>query len=367
MLRAVGTYQGIMYLDIPLVMGLQRMFPSFGRYSPMVGLLLMSVALVASSFSQNVSHLIASQGVMYAIGGSISYCPCLLYLDEWFAKRKGLAYGIMWSGSGLAGVTLPLLLEFFLHRYGFRAALRIWAVALLLMTMPLAFFIKPRLTQGANTHVKPFRLGFALTRTFILHQMENIVQGLGFFLPSIYLPMYARSLGASSFASALTLLLVNVATGFGCAAMGSLTDHLHVTTCLMISALGAGLGTFFLWGFATSLPLLFVYCITYGLFAGPYSSAWAGIMRQITQEMGINGGAAVNTFDPIMVIGFLSTGRGIGSIASGPLSQALIKGMPWQGQAVGGYGTGYGPLIAFTGTTAVLSGSTFVCRRLGWM
>ncbi|KAG5986719.1 hypothetical protein E4U52_008318 [Claviceps spartinae] len=372
----IGTCaMGIMYLDVPLIMGLQRLYPRFCRWSPILGLLLMSISLAASSFSQNVTHLILTQGILYAIGGSISYCPCILYMDEWFAKKKGLAYGIMWSGTGLAGFSLPLLLEYFLHRYGFRTTLRMWSVVLFLLTMPLAFFIKPRLPPMATTHIKPFKLRFALTRTFILHQMHNIVQGLGFFLPGIYLPTYALSLGASRFASALTLLLLNVATTFGCAAMGSLTDRLHVTTCLMISALGAGLGTFLLWGFATSLPVLFLFCIIYGLFAGPYSTAWTGIMKQVTMEMstrrpstvGSTPGGGANTFDPTMVLGILSTGRGIANIVSGPLSQALIKGMPWQGQAFGGYGTGYGPLIAFTGATAVMGGATFVWRRLGWM
>ncbi|KAK2612603.1 hypothetical protein QQS21_001375 [Conoideocrella luteorostrata] len=371
----IGTCaMGIMYLDIPLVMSIQRMYPRFSRWSPTIGLFLMSLSLAVSSFSQNVGHLIVTQGVLYAVGGSISYCPCILYMDEWFVKRKGLAYGIMWSGTGLAGFSLPLLLEFFLHRYGFRTTLRIWACALFILTMPLAFFIKPRLPQTATTHIKPFKLGFALTRTFMLHQLENIIQGLGFFLPGIYLPTYARSLGASTFNSALTLLLVNVASTFGCAAMGSLTDHLHVTTCLLISAMGAGLGTFLLWGFATSLPVLFIFCIIYGLFAGPYSSAWTGIMKQVSSEMSKRGGSSGggssssgNSFDPTMVLGVLSTGRGIGNIASGPLSQVLIKGMPWQGEALGGYGTGYGPLIAFTGATAILSGTTFVWKRLGWM
>ncbi|KAG6018654.1 hypothetical protein E4U41_003683 [Claviceps citrina] len=370
----IGTCaMGIMYLDIPLMMGIQRMYPRFARWAPMLGLFLMSVALAASSFSHNVGHLIGTQGVLYAIGGSISYCPCILYLDEWFAKRKGLAYGIMWSGSGLAGFALPLLLELLLQRYGFRATLRIWSLTLFLLTMPLAFFIRPRLPFAATTHIKPFNLGFALTRTFLLHQVANVVQGMGFFLPTIYLPTYAGSLGAGTFASALTLLLVNVASTFGCAAMGSLTDHLHVTTCLMISALGAGLGTFLLWGFATSLPVLFVFCVVYGLFAGPYSSTWPGIMRQVTSEMSAGGvgatggGGGGTTFDPTMVLGVLSTGRGIGSIVSGPLSQALIRGMPWQGQALGGYGSGYGPLIVFTGATAVVGGATFVWTSLGWM
>ena len=357
-----------MYVDIPLVMGIQRIYPVLGRWSPVIGLTIMCISLAMSSFSQTVGQLILMQGVLYAIGGSISYCPCLLYMDEWFAKRKGLAYGIMWSGTGLAGFSLPLLLEFFLNKYGFRTTLRIWSVALLVLTLPLAFFIKPRLPQSATTHIKPFNLGFTLSRTFMLHQAANIIQGLGFFIPSIYLPTYARSLGAGTFTSALTLLLVNVASTVGCLAMGSMTDYLHVTTCLMVAGVGSGLGTFLLWGFASSLPLLFVYCIVYGLFAGPYTSTWTGIMKQVTTEMGSSsrrGGGT--TFDPTMVIGVLSSGRGIGNILSGPLSQVLVKGMPWKGEAVAGYGSGYGPLIAFTGITALIGGSTVICRHVGWM
>ncbi|EQL00259.1 MFS monocarboxylate transporter [Ophiocordyceps sinensis CO18] len=367
----IGTCSlGIMYLDIPLIMGLQRLYPAFSRWSPVIGLLIMCSSLAASSWSTTPAHLIISQGVLYAIGGSISYCPCILYMDEWFVKRKGFAYGIMWSGTGLAGCALPLLLEHFLGRYGFRTTLRIWAVALLILTMPLAYFIKPRLPPTATTHIKPFKMGFVLGRTFLLHQVANICQALGFFLPSIYLPTYARAIGASPLSSALTILLINVASVFGCAGMGSLTDHLHVTSCLLISAIGTTLGIFLLWGLATSLPVLFVFCVIYGLFAGSYSSAWAGIMRQISSEpaksgRGPGGGGA--TFDPTMVLGILSTGRGIGSVVSGPLSQVLIKGMPWQGRAFGGYGTGYGPLIAFTGATAAMSGITFLWRKIGWM
>ncbi|KAM4056919.1 major facilitator superfamily protein [Hirsutella rhossiliensis] len=293
-------------------------------------------------------------------------------MDEWFVKRKGFAYGIMWSGTGLAGFVLPLLLEHLLGRYGFRTTLRIWAIALLVMTMPLAYFIRPRLPPTPTTHSKAFEMSFALKRTFLLYQAANICQALGFFLPSIYLPIYARTIGAGSFGSALTVLFINVASVFGCAAMGSLTDHIQVTTCLFISAIGTALGTFLLWGLATNLPVLFVFCLVYGLFAGSYGSAWTGIMHQITSEPAPSGMSRRSTgggatFDPTMVLGLLSTGRGIGSVVSGPLSQLLTKDLPWHGKAFGGYGTGYGPLIAFTGATAAMSGITFVWRRLGWM
>ncbi|KAH7149022.1 major facilitator superfamily domain-containing protein [Dactylonectria estremocensis] len=370
-IAVIGTCSmGIMYLGLPFVMLVQRLYPRQTRWSPIVGLLIMCVSLAASSFSQNTTHLIASQGVVYAIGGSISYCPCILYMDEWFARRKGFAYGIMWSGTGLAGFVLPLLFEALLGRYGFRTTLRVWSLALFVLTLPLAYFIKPRLPYSATRHVNPLKLSFTLSRTFLLHQSANICQSLGFFMPGIYLPSYARAtLGASTFKSALTVLLVNVASVFGCVAMGLLTDKIDVTTCFMLSAVGACVGTFFLWGFSSSLPLLYVFCIVYGFFAGSYTTAWPGIMRQVTsgQASHSTGSGSGSSFDPAMVLGMLSAGRGIGNLVSGPLSTLLLRGMPWQGEAAGAYGTGYGTLIVFTGTTALAGGATFLWRRVGWM
>lgn len=355
-----------MYLGIPFVMGIQRLYPKQSRWSPIIGVIIMCIALALSSFSANTTHLILTQGILYAIGGSISYCPCMLYLDQWFVKKKGFAYGIMWSGTGLAGFALPLLFEKFLHEYGFRTTLRIWSVSLFVFTLPLAFFIKPRLPYSATRHINPLKLGFALRRNFMLHQLANIAQALGFFLPGIYLPSYARTaLGAGTFQSALTVLLINVSSVFGCVAMGALTDRLHVTNCFMISAIGATLSTFFLWGFSTNLPVLYVYCVAYGIFAGSYTTAWTGIMHMVSSAP--VSGSGGTSFDPAMVLGVLCAGRGIGNVASGPLSGALIKGMPWQGQVGGGYGTGYGSLIVFTGATALASGATFVFRRVGWI
>ncbi|KAF5001598.1 hypothetical protein FGRMN_904 [Fusarium graminum] len=365
----IGTCaMGIMYLGIPVSLSVHRLYPRQTRWSPVMGLFIMCIALALSSFSQSTTHLILTQGVLYAIGGAISYCPCLLYLDEWFVKKKGLAFGIMWSGTGLAGFALPLLFEKFLHEYGFRTTLRIWSLSLFVLTLPLAYFVRPRLPHSATRHINPLKLGFTLRRKFMLYQLANMAQALGFFLPGIYLPSYARTaLGAGTFASALTVLLINVASVFGCVVMGALADRLHVTDCFMISAAGTALSTFFLWGFSTNLLMLYFYCVSYGIFAGSYTSAWPGVMRMVSSAPVDRRSSSGATFDPCMVFGILSAGRGIGNIVSGPLSGALIKGMPWQGQAAGGYGTGYGSLIVFTGVTAVASGATFVFRRVGWM
>ena len=67
--------------------------------------------------------------------------------------------------------------------------------------------------------------------------------------------------------------------------------------------------------------------------------------------------------DPSIIFGVLSTGRGIGNIVSGPLSEALLEHRSWEGIAAKAYGSDYGPLIVFTGVSAMLGGVGIVARR----
>jgi MFS family permease len=254
-------------------MYLHRRFPKPARHSTILGLLIMCLALALSSFSTTVTHLITTQGIFYAIGGSIAYASCIIYLEEWFSARRGLAFGIMWSATGLSGVVLPVLLEWLLSTKGHQTTLRIFACLVFGMTAPLAYFVKPRLPVAQATKARPFSLRFVVERPFVMYQACNVLEAVGFFLPGIYLPSYARSvLSAGPWPSVVAMMLVNVASVFGCVAMGSLIDRLEVTQCFLVSTVGATLGTFLLWGMSVNLPVLYLFCVVYGLFAGSYTS-----------------------------------------------------------------------------------------------
>ncbi|KAI1859808.1 hypothetical protein JX265_010257 [Neoarthrinium moseri] len=150
------TTSGIMYLGTPFILTLCRLYPRAARWSTLSGLFAASLSMALSSLCTSVPQLIGAQGVLFGLGGCIAYCPCTLYIDEWFAQRKDLAYGIVWSAAGVGGVALPLVLQALLARFGFQTAMRIWAGILFTSSAPLAFFIKPRLPYSANIHKKPF-------------------------------------------------------------------------------------------------------------------------------------------------------------------------------------------------------------------
>lgn len=187
---AIGTTAtGMMYFTAPLVYAISRRYPQYRRHSTMIGFVILLAALVGASFATTVGQLLATQGVAYAIGGAFHYFPTLAYLDEWFVQRKGIAFGIICAGGGAAGVAIPLVMEWVLNRWGYQTALRAWAVAVFVLTAPTLYFNKGRLPvrRGMDSGPQRIELRFLKTRAFWILQLANIVQGLGYFLPSTYL------------------------------------------------------------------------------------------------------------------------------------------------------------------------------------
>ncbi|CAA9961803.1 hypothetical protein PTMSG1_05180 [Pyrenophora teres f. maculata] len=348
---------GIMYMDITLWFVVLKYFPRFRRWATPVGLVVVCLALGLGSLSTSVTHLIITQGILYALGGGLAWTPILFNIEEWWVRRRGFAYGVAMAGLGLSGAILPLILEWLLHSYGFRTTLRVCALSFVVLNFPIVFFFKPRLPLSHASQSRGFDLSFWTCPNYLILQSGNVIQSLGFFLPAIYLPTFARSIGAGSIESTVTVILVNAAGFVGCLCMGVATDRYHVTSCLFVSAMGSTIGIFLLWGFSTSLVPLYLFCLIYGAFAGSQSSAWSAIVTDTQKKRrGADSGFAWAC---------LSAGKGVGNLCSGPLSEALLHAGNWNAHFA--YGSGYGALIAFTGVTALLSGWGYAARRIGWI
>ena len=253
---------------------------------------------------------------------------------------------------------MPLVLQELLSQYGFRTTLRAVACAMVLLMAPLLAFVKPRLPLPSTSAPRPIDVGFLKTPLFWVLQAFNVIQGMGYFLPSNYLPMYAQSLGLSARLGSLTLVLVNVAALFGCILVGALVDRMDVTNVVLGISIGATLSIFAVWGLSTSMAVLFVFALLYGASAGSYSTAWTGMIKDVQRKS--------TTADANVVFGFLAAGRGLGATVSGPLSEALIaSGSSLHGKAAFGYGSEYSTLIIFSGCTALVGGLSWIVRRVG--
>jgi MFS family permease len=348
-----------MYVGAPLWFTLLRLMPRYRAPSVYAGFAIILIALIGASFAQTVNQLIATQGVLYAIGASLHYYPVLLYLDEWFVQRKGMAFGVICASSGAGGVVIPFVMDWILRNYGFRTALRSWAVIFVVLTTPALFFMKPRLPvrHHVNTGPQRIELGYLKSRTFWILQGANIIQGLGYFLPSVFLSSFAQAVGFSAVDGTLAIALLSAAQIFGALGVGMLCDKCHVTTAMFVCSVGSVISVFVFWTFATLHPMLFVFAIFYGITAGSYSCTWSGVARALRENgyPGAEGG---------MLISFCSCGKGIGAVISGPLSEALLEIDHWKSRAPYAFGSGYGAVLITTGVTAFIGGSAWYAKRL---
>lgn len=355
----IGTTQsGLMYFAAPFAALAMQRWPRYRRHVAGGGLVLMVAGLVAASFCNSVSGLIATQGVMYALGGLVLYFPAMQLIGEWFVQRRGLAFGLVWAGTGVSGIVVPFLLQWLLDKYGFRTTLRVWSVVLGLGAAPCVYWVRPRLPIGHASSWRPIEMGFMKRIQFWIFELGNIFQSLGFFLPTLYIPAFALSLGLPDFAGPLALALFNLAFCFGAVLIGFLVDRFHVMVAISVSTIGQMIAIFIFWGLSTSQVMLYFFALLFGCFGGGFSATWSGCANAL-QRLEPSG-----HIDSGLIVALMAAGKGIGAVISGPLSERLLSIDRWQGHAGFAYGSDYGVLVVFTGVSATLGGTAWIGRLL---
>ncbi|KAH7171378.1 major facilitator superfamily domain-containing protein [Dactylonectria macrodidyma] len=346
-IASIGACQtGIMYLMMPLAFILLNRYPRLRRWCGPLGLLITAVSLTVSAFASNVGALIATQGVLYALGCSLIFSPISLYMDEWFVERKGFAYGVMWAGKSAVGVAMPFLFSALLQRFSLRSTLLSWAIASVVLTSPTLIFLKPRVQLSNDTRPRPVCFSFLGSTSFWMLQIGIIIQSLGYLMPSTYLASYANAIGLSTVSGPILLALFSLASVPGSLIHGMLGDKITASKVILVSSLGSALPVFLLWGLSRHISTMVLFVVFYGFFAGGFSATWSAALQDIKGDN--------TSIDTSLVFGMLLGGRGLGFIVAGPLSGALVSaGNAISGDTMG-YATQYGPMILCTGVTAIL-------------
>jgi MFS family permease len=342
-ISAVGTTaSGISYLGAPIATPLIQRWSKYRVHMILVGWPLCILGLVAGSFANTLGTLLLTQGVMYGVGFIIFYYPILSMVDEFWVKRRGMAYGLLCSASGASGAVMPLIIQVLLRKYGYQTTLRAVAVALVVLTGPLIPLLKGRLGQQQITNLRT-DWGFLRKPLFWTYSMSNVCMGMGYFFPALFLPSYATLIGLDATKGALLLTLMSVSQVAGQFTFGYMSDKkVPLNAMIVLSSSIAAIVTLSLWGLARSLAPLACFAVVYGFFGAGYTAMWARMVTAISDEPSASQA----------MFGLFCFGKGVGNILTGPISAGLLK---WS-QSSTGYGYGvYQAVVIFTGVCLVLS------------
>jgi predicted MFS family arabinose efflux permease len=284
-----------------------------------------------------------TQGIMYGVGFLILYYPILSFVNEFWVERRGMAYGLLCASSGVSGIVMPFAVEALLNAYGYQTTLRAISIGLAVLTGPLIPFLEGRLPPAETS--SPAKSDWTCLKKplFWVYCSSNVIQGLGYFFPSLYLPSYASSIGLSSAKGALLLALLSLSQVLGQFSFGYLSDRrIPLNSLILVSTLMSAVATMALWGFAKSLAVLITFSLVYGFFGAGYVAMWARMGTAVTEEPA----AALSTFS------LFCFGKGVGNVFAGPVSASLLSPVV----IVGRYGVmKYKAVVLFTGTCMLCS------------
>lgn len=353
----VGTLAtGVTYLGAPFMTPLIRWFPRWRRQMIWTGWAVSILSLIGASFARTIGPLIVTQGALYSLGVTILYFPMIGMLNEWFVAKRGLALGLVSAATGFSGIVMPFVLAVLLEKYGYETTLRAVAVALVVLTGPVLPMIKGRLPVSHSISTARSGWEFLKMPLFWFFAASVLLQGLGHFYPTLFLPSYADALGYSPAVGALLLALFSLTQVFGQISCGYLSDHrVSVEMLAFIFPLISAISIFTLWGLARSLAPLVIFSLLYGFWGGGYVIVWAKMCSELSDDPTV----------ALMAFGAFAFLKGVGNVITGPISAELIRPqtLVWE-YAAGKYKwiVSYSGLCMFVCSASMVA--LFVARRV---
>lgn len=307
-------------------------------YSPraitFAGALIFTLANVLASFCQSLWQFILTQGVILGCGTCLTYITAVTVTPGWFTKHRGLAIGIVSSGTGVGGVVWAPALRALNDHIGYRNTLRVTAAVSFVLLGAASIMMdwdpqskqRNRLQYGSGSPGRRFLVPLvnwrvAKSRKFVAQCCSAGLQAAAYYAPVYFMSAYARTLGYSSASGAAVIALSNGASAAGKVIIGHLADRAGRINVLLVATFISAIGTLGLWlpstlsaGDVAGRPLFITFAIIYGIFAGAYISLFPTALVEI---FGAQHFASVN--------GFLYMVRGFAALFGTPIAGLLIR------------------------------------------
>ncbi|KAI9296040.1 MFS general substrate transporter [Neoconidiobolus thromboides FSU 785] len=309
----------------------------------LIGNFIFSISLLLASFSTEVWHLFLTQGIMLGMSSSMAFFPAVSISSQYFKKYLGVATGICVAGSGIGGLVLSPITQKLLEVLGFRWTLRIMALFALIGGSIASLFIKQRIFSKRMGKFIDFTI--FKDKRFLLLVAGGFISSLGYLIPFLILPSYAKDCNIGVGESAILLGVLNGGNALGRVFLGIMADKLGKLNIMALGIFFTGLFCLISWLFSSTFVSLIIFCILYGSVAG----ALIALLPVTSASLfGLNNLATIN--------GLLYVANGIPSLIGTPLATALIN-LSSNGNNHGP--SSYLPVILFSGISGIV-GSVFI-------
>ncbi|KAL8668967.1 MAG: hypothetical protein Q9168_006422 [Polycauliona sp. 1 TL-2023] len=330
-----------------------QFLPRSATYRPAIvttGITIMVLAMVLASFASSAAYIVATQGVLYGLGGILLNFVHVSVFSEWFDRKRGQAMGLIWLGFRFGGLAFPLICQWLLDKHGYAKTLRVLIAPMLALLAPSIFLLRGRY-PASHAQVKPVRpptskMEALRTPTLPFYLLVAVLFAAVINVPMMFITKFAADLGLNSTDKSLALSLVFLGSLLGPYFHGRLSDNTFHPSVLSASALLTSLMHTLFWGFVKTKSGLFGYAIVIGTISGGFRNSMFAFYTEISA--GSN-----ELFTAIHSI--FSFFDGLAILSVGPVGTALLTINPEVRRDAYAIGK-YQPLIIYAGGMTLASG-----------
>ncbi|KAF2707188.1 MFS general substrate transporter [Pleomassaria siparia CBS 279.74] len=345
MISWIGSTQASLLFILGLFSG-RALDAGLFRPTIILGITLQLVGIFTMSLAKNYWQLLLTQGICTGVGGGLFFVPVMGLVSTYFAKRRGMAIGIVTSGNSLGGIIYPLVVREMLPKVGFGWTVRVLGFINVVALVVVIAFMKPRL---------PPRNSGPLVDWDALKDRPYVLQVLGFccLIPPVYFGFYyiasfARDELHMPYAHSLNLVILINGSGIPTRVfIGMIADRYGLMNTIAVTLFIDAI-CIFSWLAVSTLPSYYVFTAFYGAASAAFQALFPTSVTTLSNDITKTGTR----------LGMAFTVIGIAALVGGPIAGLLVKGRG-----------GYTSAICWAGASTVLGmglGVTARGLKYGW-
>ncbi|XP_018329050.1 monocarboxylate transporter 10 [Agrilus planipennis] len=241
--------------------------------------------LLSSFFAYNVDVLYLTYGIMYGLGGALTYTPSLAILGHYFDKRVGLANGIVSAGSSVFTMFMPHLLRWLLVNYDLPWTLRVLA-ALSAIILPCSFLFKPLNKKPKKTKSewkKVLDVSIWKNKKYLVWITFVPFSLIGYFVPYVHVDKFVEKYYPPGSDGQFVIVCLSITSLLGRLIFGYIGDHKKVDRIFLqqLSIFSMGVLTMLFPATIQSYGSLLAVALCMGFFDGCFISLLGSIAIDI--------------------------------------------------------------------------------------
>lgn len=248
------------------------------------GAILECFSIFMTSLCTKYWQLFLAQGVGQGIGCGLMFCPTLALVSTYFAKNRGIAIGIVASGSATGGLVFPAVIMKMLPQVGYGWTIRTLGFISVATLTPCVLFLKQRLPPRKSGPIVEWAAFTELP--YLLFAIGMFMNFWGLYVGFFYIGSFSRNIiGVSSDRSIHLLLVMNGIGLVGRLVPNLLADQFTGPLNLLIPFSFATALVGYCWAAVSGMSGLWTFAAFYGLFAAGIQSLFPATLSTLTTDM----------------------------------------------------------------------------------